>query len=125
MEHFNAWGNAVDPETFRIFKNTIATVERESAAHGNTRHYQEGVFGINHIDNKESLAKYKEKGDKIFHITGITHQQPSSVMKLPENDDSVKETSKTANTGTSINEPLDLKSGRKRKFEHVSLSTEN
>ena len=25
MEHFNAWENAVDPETFRIFKNTIAT----------------------------------------------------------------------------------------------------
>ena len=21
IEHFNAWGNAVDPETFRIFKN--------------------------------------------------------------------------------------------------------
>ena len=38
-------------------------------------------------------------------------------MKLLENDDSVRETSKEANTGTSINEPLDLKSGRKRKFE--------
>ena len=46
MEHFNAWGNTVDPETFRILKNTIATVERESTAHGNMRHYQEGVFGI-------------------------------------------------------------------------------
>ena len=46
MEHFNAWGNAVDPETFRIFKNTIATVERESTAHENIRHYEEGVFGI-------------------------------------------------------------------------------
>ena len=66
---------------------------------------------MNHMDNKEFLVKYKEKGDKIFHITGITHQQPSSVMKLPENDDSVRETSKEANTGTSIDEPLDLKSG--------------
>ena len=117
MEHFNAWGNAVDPETFRIFKNMIATAERQSTAYGNIRHYQEGVFGITHIDNKEFLVKYKEKGDKIFYITGIIHQQPSSVMKLPENDDSVRETSKEANTDTSINEPLDLKGGRKRKFE--------
>ena len=38
-------------------------------------------------------------------------------MKLLENDDSVREISKEANTGTSINEPLDTKSGRKRKFE--------
>ena len=77
-----SWGNAVDPETFRIFKNTIATVGRESTAYGNIRHYQEGVFGINHIDidNKEFLVKYKEKGDKIFHITRITHQQPSSCV---------------------------------------------
>ena len=52
MEHFNAWGNALDPETCRTFKNTITAVERESTAHGNIRHYQEGVFGINHIDNK-------------------------------------------------------------------------
>ena len=44
MEHFNTWGNVVDPETFHIFKNTIATVERESTAHGNIRHYQEGVW---------------------------------------------------------------------------------
>ena len=117
MEHFNAWGNAVDPETFRIFKNTIATVGRESTAYGNIRHYQEGVFEINHIDNKEFLVKYKEKDDKIFLITGITRQQPSSVMKLLENDDSVRETSKEANTGTSINEPLDLKSGHNEKFE--------
>ena len=116
MEHFNAWGSAVDPETFRIFKNTIATVERESTAHGNITHYEEGVFRVNHIDNKEFLVKYKEKSGKIFHVTGITHQQPSSVMKLLENDDSVRETSKEANTGTSIN-PLDLRSGRKRKFE--------
>ena len=115
MEHFNAWGNAVDPETFRIFKNTIATVRREYTAYGNIR--QEGVFGINHTDNKEFLVKYKEKGDRIFHITGITHQQQSSVMKLLKNDDSVRETSKEANTGTSINELLDLKSGRKRKSE--------
>ena len=70
-----------------------------------------------HIDNKEFLVKYKEKVDKIFHITGITHQQPSSVTNLLENDDSVKEISREANTGTSSNEPLDLKSGRKRKFE--------
>ena len=83
----------------------------------NIRHYQEGVFEMNHIDNKEFLVKYKEKGDKIFHITGITHQQPSSVMKLPGNDDSLTETSKEANTGTSINEPLDLKSLSQRKFD--------
>ena len=63
------------------------------------------------------LGKYKEKGDKIFHITGITHQQPFSVTKLSENDDSVRETSKEANTGMFINELLDLKSGHKRKFE--------
>ena len=86
MEHFNTWGNAVDSETFHIFKNTVATVERESTAHGNIRHYQEGVVGMNHIDNEEFLVKYKEKDDKIFHIIGITHQQPSSVMKLQENE---------------------------------------
>ena len=101
MEHFNTWGNAVEPETFRIFKNMIAAVERESTAHGNIRHYREGVFGA-HTDNKEFLVKYKEKGDKIFHITGITNQLPSSVMKLPENDDSVREASKEANTGTRV-----------------------
>ena len=33
------------------------------------------------------------------------------------NDDSARETSKEANTGMSINEPLDLKSGSQRKFE--------
>ena len=33
------------------------------------------------------------------------------------NDDSARETSKGANTGMSINEPLDLKSGSQRKFE--------
>ena len=38
-------------------------------------------------------------------------------MKLPENHHSVRETSKEANTRKSINEPLDLKSERKRKFE--------
>ena len=70
-----------------------------------------------HIDNKEFLVKYKEKGDKIFHITGITYKQPSSVTNLLENDDSVRETSREANTDASINEPLDLESGRKRKFE--------
>ena len=39
------------------------------------------------------------------------------MTNLLENDDLVRETSREANTDTPINEPLDLESGRKRKFE--------
>ena len=84
MGHFNAWGNGVDPETFSIFKNTTATAERESTAHGNIRHYQKGVFGITHIDNKEFLIKYKEKGDKIFHNIPHHWKHPSAAILCDE-----------------------------------------